>query len=154
MKASLYARVSTEEQVQGYSLDAQRRAFATLVQARGWTAYREYIEEGKTAHIDNINKRPVFKEAITDALAKKYDVLVVHKIDRFSRKLKVTLEYFEKLGKAGVGFVSIENQIDYSTSMGKLMLVMQGGLAEFYSDNLSTEVKKGLGERKAQSLYC
>ena len=154
MKASLYARVSTEEQVQGYSLDAQRRAFATLVQARGWTAYMEYIEEGKTAHIDNINKRPVFKEAITDALAKKYDVLVVHKIDRFSRKLKVTLEYFEKLGKAGVGFVSIENQIDYSTSMGKLMLVMQGGLAEFYSDNLSTEVKKGLGERKAQGLYC
>jgi len=154
MRAALYARVSTEEQVQGYSLDAQRRAFATLVQARGWTAYKEYIEEGKTAHIDNINKRPVFKEAITDALSKKYEVLVVHKIDRFSRKLKVTLEYFEKLGKAGVGFVSIENQIDYTTSMGKLMLVMQGGLAEFYSDNLSTEVKKGLGERKAQGLYC
>ena len=154
MKAALYARVSSEEQVQGYSLDAQRRAFSTLVQGRGWTAYREYIEEGRSAHTDNINKRPVFKEAIDDALAKRYDVLVVHKIDRFSRKLRVTLEYFEKLGKAGIGFVSIENQIDYSTSMGKLMLVMQGGLAEFYSDNLSQEVKKGLGERKAQGLYC
>jgi len=154
MKAALLARVSTEEQVEGYSLDAQRRAFRTLVQGRGWAAYREYIEEGRSAHTDNINKRPVFKEAIDDALAKKYDVLVVHKIDRFSRKLRVTLEYFEKLGKAGVGFVSIDNQIDYSTSMGKLMLVMQGGLAEFYSDNLSQEVKKGLGERKAQGLYC
>ncbi len=154
MKASLLARVSTEEQVEGYSLDAQRRAFGALVQGRGWTAYREYIEEGRSAHTDDINKRPGFKEAIDDALAKKYDVLVVHKIDRFSRKLRVTLEYFEKLGKAGIGFVSIENQIDYSTSMGKLMLVMQGGLAEFYSDNLSQEVKKGLGERKAQGLYC
>jgi DNA invertase Pin-like site-specific DNA recombinase len=154
MKAALLARVSTQEQVEGYSLDAQRRAFGALVQGRGWTAYREYIEEGKSAHTDNINKRPVFKEAIDDALAKKYDVLVVHKIDRFSRKLRVTLEYFEKLGKAGVGFVSIENQIDYTTSMGKLMLVMQGGLAEFYSDNLSQEVKKGMGERKAQGLYC
>lgn len=154
MQAALYARVSSEEQVEGYSLDAQRRAFNALVQGRGWTAYREYIEGGKSAHTDDINKRPVFKEAIDDALAKKYDVLVVHKIDRFARKLKVTLEYFEKLGKAGIGFVSIENQIDYTTSMGKLMLVMQGGLAEFYSDNLSQEVKKGLGERKAQGLYC
>jgi site-specific DNA recombinase len=154
MRAALYARVSKEEQVQGYSLDAQRRAFGALVQGRGWTSYREYIEEGRSAHTDDINKRPVFKEAIDDALAKRYDVLVVHKIDRFSRKLRVTLEYFEKLGKAGIGFVSIENQIDYTTSMGKLMLVMQGGLAEFYSDNLGQEVKKGLGERKAQGLYC
>jgi DNA invertase Pin-like site-specific DNA recombinase len=154
VRAALYARVSTEEQVEGYSLDAQKRAFNTLIQGRGWTVYHEYIEEGRSAHTDDINKRPIFKEAMEDALAKKYDVLVVHKIDRFSRKLKVTLECFEKLGKAGIGFVSIENQIDYSTSMGKLMLVMQSGLAEFYSDNLSTEVKKGMGERKKQGLYC
>ncbi len=81
-------------------------------------------------------------------------MLVVHKIDRFSRKLRVTLEHFEKLGKAGVGFVAIENQIDYSTPMGKLMLNMQGGLAELYSDNLSEEVKKGLTEREARGLHC
>tara|TARA_Y100001001_G_C7778259_1_gene227983 strand:- start:61 stop:270 length:210 start_codon:yes stop_codon:yes gene_type:complete len=49
------------------------------------------------------------KEAMEDAMAGHYDVLVVHKIDRFSRKLRLALEYFEKLGKAGVGFVSIEN---------------------------------------------
>ena len=88
-----------------------------------------------------------------DAFAGRYDVLVVHKIDRFSRKLRITLEYFEKLGKAGIGFVSIQNEIDYSTPTGKFMLVMQGGLAELYSDNLSQEVKNGLGERKAQGLY-
>ena len=154
MKAALYARVSTEEQVEGYSIDAQKRAFHASVEARGWTPYREYIEEGKSAHTDDIRKRPVFKEAIDDALAGKYDVLVVHKIDRFSRKLKVTLEYFEKLGKAGVGFVSIQNDMDYSTPTGKFMLVMQGGLAELYSDNLSEETKKGWAERRAQGFYC
>jgi DNA invertase Pin-like site-specific DNA recombinase len=154
IRAALYGRVSTEEQVEGYSLDAQSRAFQALVQGRGWTAYREYLDEGKSAHNDDIRKRPMFKEAIDDALAGKYDVLVVHKIDSFSRKLRITLEYFEKLGKAGVGFVSMQEQIDYSTPSGKLMLVMQGGLAEFYSDNLSQEVKKGLAERKAQGLYC
>ena len=48
MRAALYARVSTEEQVEGYSIDAQRRAFQALVEARRWTPYREYIEEGKS----------------------------------------------------------------------------------------------------------
>ena len=86
----------------------------------------------------------MFLEAIEDAVAGKYDVLVVHKIDRFSRKLKKTLEYIEKLTAANVSLVSIENQVDYTTSQGKFMLVMQGGLAELYSDNLGDEVKKGL----------
>jgi site-specific DNA recombinase len=154
MRAALYARVSTEEQTEGYSIDAQRRAFHALCEGRGWTPSHEYVEAGKSAHTDDIRKRPVFKQAIDDALGGKYDVFVVHRIDRFSRKLRITLEYFEKLGKAGVGFVSIENQIDYSTPTGKFMLVMQGGLAELYSDNLSQETKKGWAERKAQGLYC
>ena len=154
MRAALYARVSSEEQVEGYSIDAQRRAFRQLCEARQWVPSREYIEEGKSAHTDDLRKRPVFKRAIDDAIAGQYEVLVVHKIDRFSRRLKVTLEYFEKLGKAGVGFVSIQNDIDYSTPTGKFMLVMQGGLAELYSDNLSEETKKGWHERRKQGLYC
>lgn len=153
MRAALYARVSSEEQVEGYSIDAQRRAFQALCQSRGWQALREYIEEGKSARAENINKRPVFRETLADALAHRYDVLVVHKIDRFSRKLKVTLEYFERLSQAGVGFVSVVEQIDFSTPWGKFSLAMLGGLAELYSDNLSEETKKGLRERKAQGLY-
>jgi len=154
MRAALYARVSSEEQVEGYSIDAQRRAFRQFCEARQWVPNREYVEEGKSAHTDDLRKRPMFRQAIDDAIAGQYDVLVVHKIDRFSRRLKVTLEYFEKLGKAGVGFVSIQNDIDYSTPTGKFMLVMQGGLAELYSDNLSEETKKGWHERRKQGLYC
>lgn len=154
MRAALYARVSSEEQVEGYSIDAQIRAFETLVEARGWTIYKEYIEEGKSARTENINKRPVFKEAIADGLDRRYDILVVHKVDRFSRKLRITLEYFDKLGKAEVGFVSIVEQMDFSTPWGKFTLSMLGGLAELYSDNLSQETKKGWHERRAQGLYC
>ncbi len=153
-RAALYARVSTEEQTEGYSLDAQKTAFKRLCKDKKWTLYHEYVEPGRSAHTDDIRKRPVFKQAIDDALAGQYEVLVVHKIDRFSRKLKITLEYFEKLGKNGIGFVSIENNIDYSTPEGKLMLMMQGGLAEFYSENLSRETKKGWNERRKQGLYC
>ena len=76
LRAALLARVSSEEQVEGYSLDAQRRAFRTLVEGRAWSCYKEYLEEGRSAHTDDVRKRPVFQEAIEAGLADKYDVLV------------------------------------------------------------------------------
>jgi DNA invertase Pin-like site-specific DNA recombinase len=154
MRAALYARVSTEEQTEGYSIDAQRRAFQTLCQGRGWIPCREYIEEGKSARTENINKRPVFKQMMSDAEMKQFDVLVCHKLDRFSRNLRITLEYFEKLSKAGIAFTSISEQMDFSQPWGKFALAMLGAMAQFYSDNLSHETKKGWSERKAQGLYC
>ncbi len=69
LRAALLARVSSEEQVEGYSLDAQTRAFRSqIIEGRGWTSYKEYMEEGRSAHTDDIRKRPVFQEAIKDAL--------------------------------------------------------------------------------------
>jgi len=153
MRAALYARVSSPEQLEGYSIDAQRRAFRLLCQGRGWEPAAEYIDEGKSARTDRLTKRPAFRQALADAQAHLYDVLVVHKLDRFSRNLRVTLESFDILGKAGVAFVSISEQIDYSTPSGKVYLVILGAFAQFYSDNLSEETKKGKRERKAQGLY-
>jgi DNA invertase Pin-like site-specific DNA recombinase len=154
MKSALYGRVSSEEQIEGYSIDAQRRAFHTLNKDKDWNAFKEYIDEGKSARSDNINKRPAFKDMVNDALNGKFDVLVVHKLDRFARNLRITLEYFDKLSKANVSFVSISENMDFSTPWGRLALTMLGGLAQFYSDNLSLETKKGWNERREQGLYC
>ena len=154
MRARLYARVSTEEQTEGYSIDAQRRAFQALCQGKGWVAEHEYMEEGKSARTEDMNRRPVFKEMMEDALARRFDVVVVHKLDRFSRNLRITLEYFDKLQKAGVAFVSINEQMDFTTPSGKVHLALLGAFAQYYSDNLSQETKKGWSERKAQGLYC
>lgn len=153
IKAASYTRVSDEEQVDGYSLDAQKRAFRAYAESQGWEVYREYVEEGVSARTDDVAKRPVFQEAINDALARKFDVLVVHKVDRFARNVRMTLEYLDKLEKAGVGFVSISEQMDFSTPMGKVILTSLASFGQYYSDNLSTEVKKGLKERAMQGLW-
>ncbi len=51
LRAALLARVSSEEQVEGYSLDAQTRAYRSqIIEGRGWTSYKEYMEEGRSAH--------------------------------------------------------------------------------------------------------
>ena len=153
MRYGLLARVSGEEQVEGYSLDAQIRAFNTLVETRGGSVYHQWIEEGVSARTDDISKRPLFRAAIDEALAGRYDVLVVHKLDRFSRNVRITLEYLEKLEKAGVGFVSITEQMDFSTPIGKVILANLAAFGQYYSDNLSAEVSKGLKERAAQGLW-
>lgn len=153
-RAALYARVSSEEQVEGYSIDAQRRAFQTLCESKGWVPQQEYIDEGISAHNDNISNRPAFQQMINDALIGKFDVLIVHKLDRFSRNLRTTLEYFDKLQKEGVSFVSISEQMDFTTPSGKVHLALLGAFAQYYSDNLSQETKKGWAERRAQGLYC
>jgi len=153
MKAALYARVSSEEQIEGYSLDAQIRAFRAFVQERGWIIYREYIDKGVSAHTDDVSKRPLFREAVGDALNQKYDVLIVHKLDRFARNVRITLEYLEKLEKAGCSFVSLNEQLDFSTPIGKVMLANLAAFGQYYSDNLSAEVKKGLAERAMQGLW-
>ena len=84
MRYGLLARVSGEEQVEGYSLDAQVRAFNTLVETREGSVYHQWIEEGVSARTDDISNRALFRSAIDEALAGRYDVLVVHKLDRFS----------------------------------------------------------------------
>src|SRR3990172_11749317 len=107
MRAGIYCRVRSEEKLEGYSIDAQLRACRAFAQAREWVVTREYVEEGRSARTDNLDKRPKFKEAMEDSEAGSIDVLVVHKLDRFARNIRVTFEYFEHLSKHGVSFASV-----------------------------------------------
>jgi site-specific DNA recombinase len=152
-RAALYLRVSSEEQVQGYSLAAQERAAREYCASHGLDVVRVYRDEGRSARTDDLTKRPEFKAMLEDAEARRFDVVVVHKNDRFCRNRRVAFDALHRLGCAGVGFVSIAENMDYSTPAGQLMLTMLTGLNQFYSDNLSFETKKGKQERKAQGRY-
>ena len=153
MRAAIYARVSSEEQVQGYSIDAQLRACRAYASEKGWQVVGEYVDEGRSARTDNIAKRPKFRAMLEDAAARHFDVLVVHKLDRFSRNRRITDESLHKLHKASVGFISLTENMDFATAHGQMVLGVLSSLAQFYSDNLSQETKKGKRERKAQGLF-
>ncbi len=154
MRAGIYCRVSSEEQLDGYSIDAQLRACREFADARQWEVAKEYIEEGKSARTDNLERRPLFRRAMQDSAAGELDVLIVHKLDRFARNIRVTFEYFEHLSRHGVLFASVSEQgMDFTTPIGKVMLATLAAFAQYYSDNLSQEVSKGKRERKLQGLY-
>lgn len=100
MRAGLYARVSREEQAEGYSLDAQLEAMRRFCKERGWAVIREYTEEGYTG---TVTDRPAFTEALDDCEAGRLDILLTHQLDRFYRNLALQLETLGKLGRWGVG---------------------------------------------------
>ena len=152
-RAVVYIRVSNVDQVAGHSLGAQERLFHELCKSRGWEAAGVYREEGKSAHVDSAHRRPRFRQLLEDAAAGKFDVVVVHTLDRWARNTRVSLEALGVLAKHNIGFVSITENLDYSTPQGKLFTTMLAGLAEFYSDSLGVHVKKGVSERAYQGRH-
>jgi site-specific DNA recombinase len=141
MRAAQYLRVSMAEQLKGHSLDAQRTSTAALIRQREWTAAGEYVDAGISAKSDA--HRPAFLQLLADAQQGRFDVVVVDKVDRFYRHLKGLLGALDTLRGAEVTFVSVQENLDFSTPWGKLTLTMLGMLAEIYLDNLSQETHKG-----------
>ena len=112
MGAVGYIRVSSPSQVDKYSLDVQERLFFELCKSRGWEIIGVYREEDRSAHVEAISKRLVFRQMLDDAGKHQFDVVVVHTLDRWSRNIKVSLEALTILGKHNVGLVSISEQLD------------------------------------------
>ena len=153
MKAVAYIRVSSQDQVDGHSLDAQARLFYELCVNRGWEPVFIYREEGRSANVDSIAKRPIFRQLLDDAFRKQFDVAVVHTLDRWSRNTRIALESLATLAKHDVALVSITENIDYSTAHCKLLTTMLAGFAKFFSDSLGTHIKKGISERALQGRH-
>jgi len=153
MRAVAYLRVSSLSQVDGHSLDAQERLFKELCKNRGWEPVKIYREEGRSAHVEAINRRPLFRQLLEDAGKEKFDVIIVHTLDRWSRNMKVTLESMSILAKYNVSLVSITENIDYSTPQGKLFTQMLGSFAEYFSGALANHVSKGLDQRAQEGKH-
>ena len=114
--AVIYARVSSEEQVQGYSIQAQLRACREWTENHGYKVAKEYLEEGQSA-FRNLEKREVLKELLADTVSKQraFHAVIVHKLDRLFRD---TLESStarailkrELLGSTGIGRGWVSNK--------------------------------------------
>ena len=150
--AAGYIRVSTEDQTHGYSLDAQRAGIQEYCERNGYQLVLIYADEGVSAHTDKISKRPQLRLLLEHATQEQFDVVVVHTLDRWARNMRVQTEALKILGKARVGFVSVTEDLDYTTPEGQLMLTMMGGFAEFFSAQLGRHVKKAVKQRAEQGL--
>ncbi len=151
LKAVGYRRTATNNQGgDSYHLAGQQWAIEEFVRHKSWQLGPIYTDAGFSGRLD---QRPTLRQLLQDAAAGHCDVVVVHAIDRFYRSLTGLLTTIELLHRHGVGFVSITENLDFTTPWGKLALAVLGTLAEIYIDKLSAETKKGKQERARKGLY-
>ncbi|MBI5399158.1 tRNA (N6-isopentenyl adenosine(37)-C2)-methylthiotransferase MiaB [Candidatus Saganbacteria bacterium] len=103
--------------------------------------YEVYTDEGISA---GTTDRPALQKLFKDARQKKFDLVIVYKIDRLSRRLKDLIEIVDQLEVSGVGFKSATEPFDTTTSAGKLMFQQLGSFAEFERNRIAERVFPGM----------
>jgi putative DNA-invertase from lambdoid prophage Rac len=144
--AAIYARVSTLDQQH----DMQRHELAEYCARQGWQLV-EYSEK-----ISSVKKRPELDRLMRDAAARKFDVVLVWRLDRFARSLPQLLENIRALDQAGVRFVCPQQGIDTDRQnpAARLMLQMLGAFAEFERAIILERVNAGVAEAKRKGKHC
>lgn len=150
MKAALYIRVSTDEQAEeGFSISAQLNQLTSYCTNNNIEIYKTYVDEGISGQKEN---RPAFQEMLKDAEKKLFNVILVHKFDRFARKVELSQRVKNQLKKTGINVISITEPLEDSP-MGFFVSGLHDLLAEYYVRNLAQETKKGHIERASQGLH-
>ena len=145
MKYAIYVRVSTEEQAQhGFSIEAQKERTSAFVVSQGGEIYKIYVDDGYSGK--NL-KRPALQNLIKDAENKKFDIVLIYKLDRLSRRLSDLVSLGEKFEKLGIGIRSVTEPFDTTTPAGKLMFNMLGSFAQFERELISERTKLGIMRR-------
>jgi site-specific DNA recombinase len=148
MKAVIYARYSSDNQREE-SIDAQVRAAKDYASRNGIQIVRIYTDEARSATTDN---RPEFLRMIKDSLTGTFNTVIVHKLDRFSRDRYDSVHYKRELKKNGVNLISVLENLDGSPESIILESLLVG-MAEYYSQNLAREVRKGMKETALQCKH-
>lgn len=146
----IYIRVSSERQVKGYSLDGQKHYLAECAERRGMTVLDTYVEEDKSGK--SIEGRTEFQRMLDDIQSGKVhtDYVLVFKLSRFGRNARDVLNSLEFIMKYGVHLMCVEDGLDSSTSMGKMMITILGAVAELERENIIAQSLLGR-EEKAKS---
>ena len=143
MNVVAYCRYSSENQRDGYSIEAQKKAICEFCKRNNYTIINFYVDEAKSGMND---EREQFQKMISDSLKHEFNGVVVHKLDRFSRDRYNSVIYRKKLKENGVKLISVLENIDDDNPEDLILLSVLEGMADYYSKNLSREVKKGMNE--------
>lgn len=143
LKCYLYTRVSTEIQIDGYSLEAQKNRLRREAAHRGMKVVGEYSDEGKSGK--NITGRPEFQQMLKDIKAGKDDVdyVLVFKLSRFGRNAADTLSSLQYMEDYGVNLLCVEDGIDSAGAAGKLMISVLAAVAEIERENIREQTMEG-----------
>src|ERR1700694_1574597 len=156
VRCAIYTRVSTDQGLEQdfNSLDAQydaSQAYIRSQQHAGWTMVRSKYDDGGFSGGDT--DRPALQRLLEDVRAGKIDVIVVYKVDRLTRSLADFAKLVELFDKHDVSFVSVTQQFNTTTSMGRLPLNVLLSFAQFEREVTSERIRDKISASKRKGLW-
>lgn len=147
-RVGCYVRVSTENQLENYSIEEQIERLKSYCKAKDWTVYKVYTDGGFSG--GNID-RPALNQMLLDIKRSKIDLVIVYKLDRLSRSQKDTLTLIEDEFLANnVDFVSMSENFDTSSPFGRAMIGILSVFAQLEKDQITERFTMGrIGRGKA-----
>ncbi len=145
-RVALYIRVSTHEQkIDGYSTEAQRKRLMDYVKDnKGLNLHTQEDWIFEDVHTGSDMNREALKDLLKAVDEKKFDAVLVWKIDRMSRSLKHLLKIFERLQKGGASFISLQENLDFRGPIGSLIFQIFGAIAQFERELIKSRTRTGI----------
>ena len=156
VRCAIYTRVSTDQGLdqEFNSLDAQYDASEAYIRSQahaGWALIRSRYDDGGFS--GGSTERPALQRLLTDIRARKLDIIVVYKVDRLTRSLADFAKLVELFDAHGVSFVSVTQQFNTTTSMGRLTLNVLLSFAQFEREVTSERIRDKIGASKRKGLW-
>jgi DNA invertase Pin-like site-specific DNA recombinase len=144
-----------DHEFRGQDPEAQLQPLREMCRMRGWTIAHEYVDQGWGGSLES---RPAFDELNAAIVAtdpkkpatRKFDGVVVWKFDRFFRSTKHMLEALDTFGARHLEFVSLTEQIDTSTPMGRMIFTVLAAIAEFERNLIAERIRNGMKKAGAK----
>ena len=156
VRCAIYTRVSTDQGLEQdfNSLDAQYDASQAYIRSQahaGWTLVRSKYDDGGFS--GGNTDRPALQRLLEDLRAGKVDIIVVYKVDRLTRSLADFAKLVELFDQHGVSFVSVTQQFNTTTSMGRLTLNVLLSFAQFEREVTSERIRDKIAASKRKGLW-
>ena len=145
-----YIRVSTERQVEGYSIDGQITQIEQFCQFNGYDLVDIYADRGISGKSMN---RPALQRMLQDAKNGKLDCVIVYKINRLARNTSDLLTIVEELHRQNVEFFSLSERMEVKNSTGKLLLNILASFSEFERNTILENIYTGQHQRALEGYY-
>ncbi len=143
-RVAIYARVST---VHDQSPEPQLRDLRELAARRSFHVVREYVDKGVSGASDS---RPALNNLMADARRRRFDAILVWKLDRLGRSLIHLVRLLEEFKELGEELISFSEGLDFTTSSGKLLYQVISAFAEFERDCIRERVQAGMRNARAR----
>ena len=150
-RAAIYARYSSDKQDE-LSIEAQVRACQEYADKNGYTITKVYADEAVSGKGSMTSRRRQYQSMLKDCAKGVFDTILIHKYDRIARNVGEHVNLEMRLSEHNVSLIAVAQDFG-STKEAKIMKTMMWALSEYYIDNLSEEVRKGMKEIALQGLH-